>query len=75
MNTPFSLTLWVELYVSPRASQAINARPVLSETLKRVSENEWEFDTHSRNDVTNLREIINEQMSEYGIVEYQIEIH
>lgn len=75
MNTPFLLTLWVEIYVAAQAARAINARPVLSENLRQVSENEWEFSTHSRSDVTNLREIINEQMSEYGIVEYEIEIH
>lgn len=75
MNPPFFLTLWGEIYVAPQAARAINARPVLTESLKRISENEWEFSTHSRSDVTNLREIINEQMSEYGIVEYEIEIY
>lgn len=75
MNSPFLLTLWVELYAASRAASAINARPVLSETLKRVSENEWEYSTHNRNDVVSLRETINEQMAEYDIVEYQIEIH
>lgn len=75
MNTPFLLTLWVEIFAAARAAQAISARPVLTETLKRVSENEWEASTYSRSDVTNLREIINEQMAEYDIVEYEIEIH
>ncbi len=75
MNTPFLLTLWVELFAASRAAHAISARAVLAETLKRVSENEWEASTYSRNDVTNLREIINEQMAEYNIVEYEIEIH
>lgn len=75
MNTPFSLTLWVELYSASQASRAIGARAVLSETLRQVSENEWESSSHNRNDMVNLREIINEQMSEYGIVEYEIEIH
>lgn len=75
MNTPFLLTLWVELYVGNRARTAINARPALAEVLKQVSENEWVASTYSRSDVTNLREIINEQMAEYDIVEYEIEIH
>ncbi len=75
MNTPFLLTLWVELYVGARAARAINERAVLVENLKQVSENEWEATSYSRSDVNNLREIINEQMAEYDIVEYEIEIH
>lgn len=75
MNTPFLLTLWVELYVDARAARAINERAVLVENLKQVSENEWEASSYSRSDVNNLREIINEQMAEYDIVEYEIEIH
>lgn len=75
MNSPFLLTLWVEVFAAARATRAINARPALAEVLKQVSENEWEASTYSRSDVTNIREIINEQMSEYDIVEYEIEIH
>lgn len=75
MNTPFLLTLWVDVFVAARATCAINARPALAEVLKQVSENKWEASTYGRSDVTNIREIINEQMSEYDIVEYEIEIH
>lgn len=75
MNTPFLLTLWVELYVGSRAARAISERAVLVENLRQVSENEWEATSYSRSDVNNLREIINEQMAEYDIVEYEMEIH
>lgn len=62
-----TLSLTIDVFFCGKARRAINDRPVLSENLRHVYADEYQFNSDSELDCRNIREIIDETFSEAGI--------